>query len=31
MSIGGNPRVTKPFWCVDSDPLKAMTKVLKQV
>lgn len=31
MSIGGNPRVTKPFWCSDSDPLKAMTQVLKQV
>jgi len=31
MSMGGNPRVTKPFWCFDSDPLKAMTQVLKQV
>ena len=31
MSMGGNPRVTKPFWCFDSDPLKAMTGVLKQV
>ncbi len=31
MSIGGNPRVTKPFWCFDGDPLKAMTQVLKQV
>jgi len=31
MSLGGNPRVTKPFWCFDRDPLKAMTLVLKQV
>jgi hypothetical protein len=31
MSIGGNPRVTKPFWCFDGDPLKAMTQVLRQV
>ena len=31
MAIGGNPRVTKHFWCSDSDPLKAMTQVLKQV
>jgi hypothetical protein len=31
MSIGGNPRVTRPFWCSDSDPLKAMSQVLKQV
>ena len=31
MSIGGNPRVTKPFWCFNSDPLKAMTEVLKQI
>jgi len=31
MSMGGNPRVTKPFWCFDSDPLRAMTQVLKQV
>jgi hypothetical protein len=31
MSVGGNPRVTQPFWCFDSDPLKAMTQVLKQV
>ncbi len=31
MSIGGNPRVTKPFWCFDGDPLLAMTRVLKQV
>lgn len=31
MSMGGNPRVTKPFWCFDSDPLKAMIQVLKQV
>ena len=31
MSIGGNPRVTQPFWCFDSDPLRAMTQVLKQV
>jgi hypothetical protein len=31
MSIGGNPRVTKPFWCFDGDPMKAMTQVLKQV
>jgi hypothetical protein len=31
MSIGGNPRVTKPFWCFDGDPLKAMAQVLRQV
>ncbi len=31
MSIGGNPRVTIPFWCLDHDPLKAMSQVLKQV
>ena len=31
MSIGGNSRVTRPFWCFDGDPLKAMTRVLKQV
>ena len=31
MSIGGNPRVTKLFWCLDGDPLKAMTEVLNQV
>ncbi len=31
MSVGGNPRVTKPFQCFDGDPLKAMTQVLKQV
>ncbi len=31
MSVGGNPRVTKPFWCFDGDPLKAMTRVLSQV
>jgi hypothetical protein len=31
MSIGGNPRVTKPFWSLDGDPLKAITGVLKQV
>lgn len=31
MSIGGNPHVTKPFWCFDGDPLKAVTQVLKQV
>jgi hypothetical protein len=31
MSIGGNPRVTKPFWCFAGDPLNAMTQVLKQV
>ncbi|MGO9114094.1 MAG: hypothetical protein ACLP9L_33175 [Thermoguttaceae bacterium] len=31
MSIGGNPQVTKPFWCFDGDALKAMTQVLKQV
>lgn len=31
MSIGGNPRVTVPFWCIDGDPVKAMTQVLKQV
>ena len=31
MSIGGNPRVTKPFWCFHADPLIAMTQVLKQV
>ena len=31
MSIGGNPRVTQPFWCFDNDPMKAMTRVLKQV
>jgi hypothetical protein len=31
MSMGGNSQVTKPFWCFDSDALKAMTQVLKQV
>jgi hypothetical protein len=31
MSIGGNRQVTRPFWCSDTDPLKAMTQVLKQV
>ena len=31
MSVGGNPEVTKPFWCFDSDPLMAMTRVLKDV
>ena len=31
MSVGGKPGVTQPFWCYDSDPLKAMTMVLKQV
>jgi hypothetical protein len=31
MSISGNPTVTKPFWSFDSDPLRAMTQVLKQV
>jgi hypothetical protein len=31
MSIGGNPQVTRPFWSLDSDPLKAMTRVLRQV
>ena len=31
MSIGGNPRVTRPFWSVEADPLKAMTMVLKQI
>ncbi len=31
VSIGGNPRVTKPFWSFDGDPLKAITGVLKQV
>ena len=31
MSVGGNPRVNIPFWCIDADPLKAMTQVLKQV
>ncbi len=31
MSIGGNPHVTRPFFCVDGDPLKAMANVLQQV
>ena len=31
MAIGGNPRVTKLFWCFDGDPMKAMNQVLKQV
>ena len=31
ISVGGNPRVTKGFWCYDNDPMKAMTAVLKQV
>jgi len=31
MSIGGNQRDTKPFYCFNCDPLKAMSDVLKQV
>ncbi len=31
MSVGGNPHVSKPFWCTDGNALKAMTGVLKQV
>jgi len=31
MSIGGNSHVTRPFYCVDADPLKAMNNVLQQV
>jgi hypothetical protein len=31
VSVGGDPQVTKPFCCVDNDPVKAETAVLKQV
>jgi hypothetical protein len=31
MAVGGNRGVTQPFWCIDSEPLKAMTAVLQQV
>jgi hypothetical protein len=31
MAVGGNPQVTKSFWCLDGDALNAMTHVLKQV
>jgi hypothetical protein len=31
MSVGGNRSITRPFWSFDSDPLRAMTQVLKQV
>lgn len=31
MAVGGNRGMTQPFWCIDSEPLKAMTAVLQQV
>ena len=31
MAVGGNPHVTRPFYSVDSDPVKAMNQVLQQV
>jgi hypothetical protein len=31
MSIGGNPQVTRSFQSTDSEPLKAMSKVLQQI
>lgn len=31
MAVGGNPKYTRPFWAIDSDPLKAMNQVLQQV
>jgi hypothetical protein len=31
MAVGGNPKYTRHFWAIDSDPLKAMSQVLQQV
>jgi hypothetical protein len=31
MAVGGNPQYTHAFWAIDSDPLRAMGEVLRQV
>jgi hypothetical protein len=31
MAIGGNSQYWRPFWAIDTDPIRAMTQVLQQV
>jgi hypothetical protein len=31
MAIGGNSQVTRSFWAIDTDPVRAMGQVLQQV